>query len=149
MKKIALVLFLAFVGVNSQGFAQNPKVIMSDKKGWHKIGETIVDFTKEKDEISVIGADKFASLVFKITDAPINIMDIDIYFEDGTTQKVNLNVPIKAPGQSKEITVKGGERDIKKIVFVYKTVANQNDEKSHIEIWGSKTNADKEKQARN
>jgi hypothetical protein len=149
MKKIALVLFLAFVGVNSQGFAQNPKVVISDKKGWHKIGETTVDFSKEKDEIAVIGADKFASLVFKVTDAPINIMDIDVYFEDGTNQKVNMNMPIKAPGQSKEVNFTGGEKDIKKIVFVYKTVSNNKDEKAHVEIWGSKTNADKDKTATN
>jgi hypothetical protein len=144
MKKIALLLFLAIVGLNNSGFAQNPKVIISDKKGWHKIGETTVDFSKEKDEIAVIGADKFASLVFKVTDAPINLMDIDIYFEDGGTQTVNLNMPVKAPGQSKEITMNGGERSIKKIVFVYKTLPNRNDEKSHIEIWGYKTNSDKQ-----
>jgi hypothetical protein len=151
MKKIALLLFLAFFGLNNSGFAQNPKVVVSDKKGWHKIGETTVDFSKEKDEISVIGADKFASLMFKVTEAPINLIDLDVYFEDGTNQKVNLNMPIKAPGQSKEINITGGERDIKKIVFIYKTLPNRNDEKSHVEIWGLKTNADKDKdkQAKN
>ena len=32
--------------------AQKPAVVVSDKTGWHKIGETTVDFKKEKDEVN-------------------------------------------------------------------------------------------------
>ncbi len=142
MKKVMLVLFLAFVGISNSGIAQT-KVVLSDKKGWHKIGETTVDFTKDRDEVSIIGADKFAALIFKVEDAPINLMEIEVFYESGDNQKVNVNFPIKAPGQSKEIDLKGGERAIKKILFVYKTLSNTKDVKAHVEIYGLKTNADK------
>jgi len=142
MKKIMLVLFLAVAGINSSITAQT-KMVVSDKKGWHKIGETTVDFTKDRDEVTVIGADRFAALIFKVDDAPINLMDIEVFYESGDNQKVNVNFPIKAAGQSKEIDLKGGERSIKKIVFVYKTLSNAKDVKAHVEIYGLKTNADK------
>lgn len=142
MKKIMFILFLAVAGLNNSGIAQT-KVVLSDKTGWHKIGETTVDFTKDRDEVSVVGADKFAALIFKVDDAPINLMDIEVFYESGDNQKVNVNFAIKAPGQSKEINIKGGERAIKKIVFVYKTLSNTKDVKAHVEIYGLKTNVDK------
>ncbi len=142
MKKIAFLLFLAIAGINTNVKAQSPKVVVSDKTGWHKIGETTVDFTKERDEISVLGADKFAALIFKVDDAPIHIMDIEVFYESGESQKVNVNAAVKAPGQTKDIAIKGGERSIKKIVFVYKTLPNRKDLKAHVEILGLKTNAD-------
>lgn len=143
MKKIIFVILLTIVGVNNVALAQSPKVVISDKKGWHKIGETTVDFTKERDEISVIGANRFAALIFKVEDAPIHIMEIEVFYESGDNQKVNVNFPIKAPGQSKEINLNGGERTIKKILFVYKTLSNAKDVKAHVEIYGLKTNTDK------
>lgn len=141
MKKVILMLFVAIFGITT--LSAQTKLVVSDKTGWHKIGETTVDFTKERDEITVIGADKFASLIFKVTDAPINIMDLEIFYESGENQKVSVNFPVKAPGQTKEIDIKGGERAIKKIVFVYKTISNKKDEKAHVEIYGLKTNVDK------
>ncbi|PBQ32899.1 hypothetical protein CNR22_14325 [Sphingobacteriaceae bacterium] len=141
MKKVIFILFLAMLGINK--LSAQTKMVVSDKKGWHKIGETTVDFTKERDEITVIGADRFAALIFRVEDAPINIMDIEIFYESGDNQKVSVNFPVKAPGQTKEIDIKGGERAIKKIVFVYKTISNKKDEKAHVEIYGLKTNVDK------
>jgi len=38
------------------------------------------------------------------------------------------------------IDLKGVEKDLKKIVFVYKTIPNQTADKATIEVWGLKTN---------
>lgn len=142
MKKFAIILF-AVIGVYGRVSAQQPGVVVSDKTGWHKIAETVVSFDKEKDEVMVVGADRFAKLKFKVTDAPINLVSLEVYYEDDTKQDVAVNFPIKVNGESKVIDIKGGEKSLKKIVFVYKTEANSKDKKAHVEIWGLKTNADK------
>ena len=118
-------------------------MVTSEKTGWHKIGETNVDFQKDRDEVSVIGADRFASLKFKMKDAPIDLMDVKVYYEDGDVQSVNVNSAIKMNGESRVIDLKGGERSIKKIAFVYKTKPNIKDKKGHLVIYGLKTNTDK------
>ncbi len=143
MKKIMLVLLLAIIGASNHAVAQSTKIVISDKKGWHKIGETTVDFSRDRDEVMVVGADKFASLIFKVDDAPIDLIEIEVFYESGDSQHVKIGYPIKSPGQSKEIALNGGERSIKKISFLYKTISNAKDVKAHIEIWGLKTNADK------
>lgn len=146
MKKLILFSLLV-AGSYGTMFSQKPAVVVSDKDGWHKIGETTVDFKTEIDEIVVLGADKFSSIKIKVDKAPIRLETFDIYFEDGGKQSVSILKEIKNPGETREVKIDGGERDIEKISFVYKTVSNQKDnmkdKKAHLEIWGYKTNTDK------
>ena len=142
MKKVFLIMLLAVAGVSGVAYAQSPRVITSDKAGWHKIGETTVDFKKERDEISVLGADKFSAIKFRVADEPIDLVEAYVVYESGDDQKININSHVKAPGDSRQIDLNGGERSIKKIGFVYKTLPNAADKKAHLEIWGYKTNTD-------
>ncbi|MGZ4034547.1 MAG: hypothetical protein ACXVPU_04375 [Bacteroidia bacterium] len=149
MKKALMITLLAVTGtfgtMNAQEKKEQTAVIVSDTKGWHKIGETTVDFKKEKEEIVVVGADRFASIKFKVTEAPIDLMELEIFYESGDNQTIKVNQPVKSPGESRIIDLNGGERSLKKIVFVYKTLPNRKDLKAHVEIWGLKTNTDKKK----
>jgi hypothetical protein len=137
---ISICLFFSALVIKGQ---DDRKVVLSDKTDWHKIGETTVNFDTDRDEVNVSGADKFAILKFRVTDVPIHLMSMEAYFDDGDKQKINVNFPIKPRGESREIELKGGERDLKKVVFVYKTIANRNDREAHVELWGLKTNQDK------
>lgn len=143
MKKLFFLLFLALAGFNNHLMAQKPAVVINDKTGWHKIAETTVDFARDHDEVAVLIADKFSMLKFKVTDASMQLIDLEIFYESGDSQKVPVGYEIKSKGESKTIDLNGGERSIKKIAFNYKTVPNTKDKKAHVEIWGMKTNADK------
>jgi len=142
-KLLSLLLF-AIAGSFTIASAQSPAIVLSDAAGWHKIGEKTVDFKMERDEISVIGADRFSMIKFKVTEAAIELVSLEIAYESGDKQDVTVNQAIKTPGESRTFDLKGGsERSIKKIIFVYKTLPNSKDEKAHVEIWGLKTNTDK------
>src|SRR5687767_10207316 len=136
MKKTILITFLAIAGSYFSAFAQKPAVVASDKTGWHKIAETTVDLTKDRDEVMVMGADRFASIKFKVTDVGINLQDVKVYYEgdDEATnvQDISVRTPIQAGGETRVIDLKGGsERNIKKIAFVYTTLPNKTDAKAH------------------
>jgi hypothetical protein len=137
-------LLLAVVMITCRTYAQQPAVVVNDKTGWHKIAETTVSFDREKDEVAVMMSDKFASLKFKVTDAAIELLDLDVSFEDGSTKNVMIGYAIKMPGESsRPIDLPGNEKSIKKITFRYKTLPNRQDKRAHVEIWGLKTNASK------
>ena len=70
MKKIILVFFAMSALLINTAFAQEPSIMLSDKPGWHKIGEVKADFKMENQSISVLGKDKFKSILLKVTDAP-------------------------------------------------------------------------------
>ena len=47
MKKIILVFFAMSALLINTAFAQEPSIMLSDKPGWHKIGEVKADFKME------------------------------------------------------------------------------------------------------
>lgn len=142
MKRL-MIFFWLVIGACGVTFAQVPKVITSDKTGWHKIGETRVDFKTERDAIDILGANRFSAIRLKVEDAPVDLVGAEAYYESGDKQDLKLYTSIKAPGESDVINLNGGERTLKKIVLVYKTIPNYKDKRAHIEIWGLKTNPDK------
>lgn len=147
MRKEIRIILLSMMGSIGYAQAQSPAVVLSDKTGWHKIAETTVDFKRDRDEVSIIGADRFAAIQFKVEDAPIDLISLEVYFENGYKQDIPVNTPINARSKSRVIDLNGGERNLEKIVFVYKTIANSKDEKAHVEIWGVKTNTDEKRAA--
>lgn len=145
MKNLKIIVFVLLLAVNYNVVsAQQPGVVLSDKSGWHKIGETTANFSHEKDEILIVGASRFSQIKIKVTDAPVNLKSFEIHFDKGDVQNVTVGEQIKAAGETKVVQLDGkGERIIRKITFRYNTADGSTDKKAHIEVWGLKTNADK------
>ena len=138
MKKVMLVFFVMSAMLINTAFAQEPGIMLSDKPGWHKIGEVKADFKMENQSISVLGNDKFKSILLKVTDAPINIEGIQVFYESGEMEEFEVKNELKAGAETKKLDMKGGEQEIKKVTFTYKTMPNQQDEKAHVELYGLK-----------
>ena len=138
MKNKLAILLLLISGSFGRVSAQKPVVMVSDKAGWHKIGETTVDFKKEMDEVIVLGADRFTALKFKVTDAPIDLQNLQVWFENDTKQDIELRNPIEVGKESRVVDLPGNQLEIRKIVFIYKTLEGRSDEKAHVEIYGLK-----------
>ncbi len=137
MKNLKTLFVLIGFVIASSVNAQKPAVIVSDKAGWHKIGEVTASFKAEKDELVVMGADQFKAIKLFVKDAPMNISDLEIYYEDGSQETVALTNEFKAGGESRVIDIKATV-SIKKVVFTYKSIANTKDEKATVELYGMK-----------
>lgn len=137
-------MLLAIAGSLGKVSAQQPAVMLSDKEGWHKIGETKVDLSKDHDEIIVLMADRFSAIKFKVDEQSIHLMSMDVYFETGDKQSLKIDAPIQAAGESRVLNINGGERDLKKITFTYKTMPNAKNKMAKVEVWGMKTNPEKQ-----
>ena len=118
--------------------AQKVEVVTNDKPGWHKIGETHVDFKSDKDVVKVWGADHFKALQIKAVDAPVHIESMQVSYENGELEDIPVRFDFKKGTESRAIDLKGTEKRIKEITFVYRTAPNSNDKAAHIEIYGLK-----------
>jgi len=117
-------------------------LVVSDKEGWHKIEESIVNFEKEREEITLVGSNSFAKLRLVVFDAAIELLDMEVYYENGKKQDVSLRTKKKEDEKSRIIDVYGKESSITKIIFTYKTLPNKENEKGMLQLWGYKTNVD-------
>jgi hypothetical protein len=137
MKKIMLVLS-AFVLSFNLVHAQKVAVITGDEPGWHKIGETTVDFKNDKDKIIVAGEDKFRAILLKTTDAEFHLENLKVVYENGGDQDVQIRSDFKPGEKSRVIDLQGTDRNLKRVDFVYQSVPNKREEKAHVELWGLK-----------
>lgn len=140
---IAIVLFCGCLQAQKRKGEKKVEIVTSNKPGWQKIGQMTADFKKERDVMVITGEDRFAALKIKVTDADINITDMKVHYENGTSQKIKVSQEIKKGTESLLIDLDGGERKLKKITFIYKTIANSDHEKAELEVWGLKIDTGK------
>lgn len=137
MKRVA-VLLIALVAYAQAALAQEPAVVASDKPGWHKIGEVKADFKTESESITVMGKDEFKSIKLKVTDAPINIDKVVVYYENEQTQELPVVGILSAGNESKVYDLQYPSEEIKKVSFTYRSEPNYKGDKAHVELYGLK-----------
>jgi len=137
MKKVA-VLFMMLLACGQLALAQDPAVVVSSKSGWHKIGDVKADFKTENESISVLGKDKFKAIKLKITDAPIDINKIVVYYEDDGMQNIPLSGTMQSGFETKSYDLEYPDKGIKKVSFTYKSESNTRGDKAHVELFGLK-----------
>ena len=137
MKRKFVTMLFVLAGCCGLVTAQQPAVMVSSAPGWHKIGSATVDFKTDRDEITVLGNDKFSQLKLRVEDAAVDMQDLEVYFENGTKQDVQVRTPMKPGTETRVIDLEGGTREIKKVVFVYKTIGTT-DTKATVVLYGMK-----------
>jgi hypothetical protein len=148
MKRAGVVL-VVMLGLLTSVFAQKPAVVVSKEPGWHKIGEVTASFKMQNDAIAVWGADRFAAIKLKVTDAPINIERLQVFYEGGEMQDVAVKNELQAGAETRVIDLKSKDKEIQKVSFTYQTLANYNGDKAHIELYGLKDGSERSDAYRN
>ncbi|HLN22017.1 MAG TPA: hypothetical protein VK213_13070 [Bacteroidales bacterium] len=119
----------------------------SNDANWVKIGEKSVDlsasqgiFNWKTDREKTVNADqKYSAIKFKAKDAPVNLTKVEVAYEDGKKQDLDINTPVKVDMESKVITL-NSQSELEKITFNYAKDQTARDEKAKIEVWGLKSN---------
>ncbi len=119
--------------------AQKPGVVLDSDPGWQKIGETVATFKSQNESISVLGADEFAAIKIKVEDAPLHIDRLQVFYESGDMEEIEVKKRIDAGEESEVFRLEHPDRDIQKVAFTYNTEANTEGEKAGVMLYGLKT----------
>lgn len=141
MKRITIIFLLVLIATcYSNLFAQKPAVVTNNEPGWHHIGQTTASFKMQNESISVLGADEFTALKLKVTEAGLDIERLQVFYESGDMEEIDLRSQFGSAGESGTIQLKYPGKDIQKVAFTYKTRPNAQGEKADISLYGLKTN---------
>jgi hypothetical protein len=141
MKRIIAITFtIMAVTVCPKLFAQKPAVVGSNEPGWTHIGHTTASFKMQNESVVVLGADEFTALKIKVTDAGLHIHHMQVFYESGDMEEINLKDDFNQGTESRTIRLKHPDRDIQKVAFTYKTRPNAKGDKADIDLYGLKTN---------
>jgi hypothetical protein len=138
MKKTISISFMLLFGILVSAIAQEPNIVASKKPGWHKIGEIKASFKMESESIAVLGADEFKAIKLKVTDAPMNIQSIMVYYESGKTQEIPVKGTLQAGAETGVFDLDHPTEELKKISFTYKSEPSYRGDKAHVELYGRK-----------
>jgi hypothetical protein len=124
----------AFLFITALSSFNAPK---SNMQGWKFIGDKIAAYGVDRDVLFVTGNDFYRQVKIKVTGAPLHIIDMDVYFENGEKQNVVLKNRFRQGDESRVIDFPGGERRIKKIEFLYSTIGVIKG-KARVAVWGKR-----------
>jgi hypothetical protein len=105
---------------------------------WKFIGDKKVNFGIDRDVIHLGNIkDDFRKLQVRVTDGPVKMLDMKVYFDNGAVQDVQIRSLIAEGGTTRIIDLEGGLRHLTKIEFWYETVGFIKG-KSRVAVWGRK-----------
>ena len=129
MKKITVLFVFVFLFASATVQAQG---------GWRFIADKMVGFGVDHDVIVTGNTnDDFRKLKLRVTDGPLKMYDMKVYFDNGDVQDVSIRFRIPQGGESRVIDLDGGLRHIKRIEFWYETKGFLRG-RARIAVWGYK-----------
>jgi hypothetical protein len=129
MKKITVLFVLLFMFISAAVHAQG---------GWRFIADKRVGFGVDHDVIVTGNSnDDFRKLKIRVTDGPLKMYDMKVYFDNGTVQDVSIRTLIRQGGETRVIDLDGGLRHIQRIEFWYETKGFLKG-RSRVAVWGFK-----------
>jgi hypothetical protein len=126
---------LSFTTIDSP-VTGNKVLTVTSPNAWMVMGSRTVNYGTDHDAITNGSQDTwFTGIYIKVTDAPIKINDMKVYFDNGDKFDVSIRSMIKQNGHSRTIELPGGQRKITKVEFSYETLGS-NRGHATLTLWG-------------
>jgi hypothetical protein len=129
-------IFLCLMAVSLFSFT-TLKTNNSTASGWRFLADKNVGFGVDHDVIHFGNwSDDVRQIKLKVTEGPLKMYSMKIYFDNGGTQDVSLRFRFTQGSESRVIDLDGGLRHLSKIEFTYETKGFLRG-KSRVAVWGT------------
>ena len=110
------------------------------EEGWELLGESKVNFLRDKDVMEVKSRNMFTAIRFYVEDKDVRITDLKIQFENGDKIEPALDDVIKAGEQSRMIDLAADGRRINNIEFKYRSMGSVLEGRANVVVTGRRYN---------
>ena len=93
------------------------------QSGWMRVGHRQVSDQVERDTISARGGEPFRQIIICVEEAPVRFLDVTVRYRNGATQDVRLRSLVRAGACTRDIDLRGRERDIDAVDFTYEAAS--------------------------
>ncbi|MFT3979994.1 MAG: hypothetical protein QM687_05950 [Ferruginibacter sp.] len=138
MKRIILLstLFVTITFIFA-GCSSSSRTIAIEE-GWDLIGETKVNFVRDRGSVDVMNTNLYTAIRFKVEKKPIRLKSLNIVFPNGDKLAPLVDAEIEADQFSREITVAPEGRNIRSIDFNYRSKGNILKGRAKVLIFGKR-----------
>ena len=137
MNKYILPILLGILVLSSCGSSRRTLAI---EEGWEFIGESKVNFVRDRDDIEVNSSSKFTAIRFRVEDKEVRINELKITFENGDKLEPSIDEVIAADQFSRDIVIATDGRFIDRIEFRYRSTGSLLKGRAAVLVFGKKYN---------
>jgi hypothetical protein len=124
--------FLLLMSVGHAAFAQGAR-------RWVLLGETTVDGQRDRDTISIGRSEgTFRSIQLRVFGAPVEFQRVVVRFANGTSEELEFRDYIPAGGQTRAIDLRGNDRVIGSVEFLYSKARWRQGARPRVALYGEK-----------
>ncbi|HEU0179886.1 MAG TPA: hypothetical protein VFV58_37105 [Blastocatellia bacterium] len=122
--------FLLLMGVGQAALAQRAKQ-------WVLLGQTTVDGQRDRDRIVLGRAEgRFQSIQLRVIGAPVEFQRVVVNYGNGTKEEVEVRDRIPAGGQTRAIDLRGNDRVINSVEFLYSKGTWRPNARPRVSLYG-------------
>jgi hypothetical protein len=106
------------------------------KRNWEHLGSQKVGFIVDKDVIQVGRRDgDFSKIQLRVKGNEVEFLDVKVIYANGQADDIRIRNKIRAGGETRAIDLKGGDRFIRRVEFVYRSRPSFKGQAT-VELWG-------------
>jgi hypothetical protein len=108
------------------------------EEGWELLGESKVDFIRDKDQVDVISSNRYTALRFKVEKREIRLNDLNVVYQNGDKLSPVIDELISADQYSRDIELGPEGKSIRSVDFKYRTTGNILKGRGNVLLFGKR-----------
>jgi hypothetical protein len=104
---------------------------------WVLLGQTTVDGQRDRDTIAIGRSEgRFRSIQLRVAGAPVEFQRVVVRYANGTSEEVEFSDYIPAGGQTRAIDLRGDDRVISSVDFLYSKARWRRGARPRVALYG-------------
>lgn len=138
MKKFLMLTTVVIAAVISLSSCSSSSRTIAIEEGWDLLGETKVNFVRDRGSINVLNTNNYSAIRFKVEKKSIRLKSLNIVFPNGDKLSPLIDSDIDADQYSREIGISQTGRNIRSIDFNYRSKGNLLKGRAKVLVFGKR-----------
>ena len=138
LNKKVLLAFILLSSIFTTISCSSTRKSIAIEEGWELIGESKVNFVRDRDQIDVISANRFTAIRFKVENRDIRLNGLNVVYQNGDKLAPVIDDIIVADQYSRDIELGPEGKMIRSVDFKYRTTGNILKGRGNVLVFGKR-----------
>lgn len=136
--KKLLIVFILLATIFTILSCSSTRRSIAIEEGWELLGESKVNFVRDRDQVDVMSANRFTAIRFKVEKRDIRLNDLNVVYQNGDKLAPVIDEVIVADQYSRDIELGPEGKAIRSVDFKYRTTGNVLKGRGNVLVFGKR-----------
>jgi len=129
-----ILLAIAFTTVSCSSSRRSIAI----EEGWELLGESKVNFVRDRDQVDVLSSNLFTAIRFKVENRDVHMNELHVVFQNGDKLDPAIDDNITADQYSRDIELGPEGKAVRSVDFKYRTTGNVLKGRANVLVFGKR-----------